>query len=150
MATPEQLDAINDQALRWLARREYGRHELQRRLRGKGYDDDAIEHILEQLQRNGLQSDQRYTESYIRSRSGRGFGPLRIRAELGERGISSDLITTMLDPNAPEWQRQACNALGKRFADAPTDLRQRAQRERFLRYRGFDHGQIAQAMAEYA
>jgi len=145
----DALDAAREQAMRWLARREYAHAELRRRLRAKGHSDAAIDSVLQRLQDLDLQSDQRFAEAYIRARSGRGYGPLRIRAELGERGVDGALIASQLDPNAPHWQQQASDALLKRFPQPPTDPSERARRERFLRYRGFEHRDIAQAMANY-
>ena len=136
--------------MRWLARREYARAELQRRLHGKGYSDAAIETTLERLLELDLQSDQRFTESYIRARSVRGYGPLRIRAELGERGIGREMIAAMLDLNDEHWQQRATDALMKRYPEPPPDRRERARREQFLRYRGFVQQQVSRAMAQYS
>lgn len=135
--------------MRWLARREYARAELQRRLHGKGYSDAAIEATLARLLELDLQSDQRFTESYIRARSVRGYGPLRIRAELGERGIGRNMIAAMLDLNDEHWQQLATDALMKRYPEPPADRRERARREQFLRYRGFLQQQVSRAMAAY-
>ena len=149
MTAAEEFSAAYEQALRWLARREYGQVELQRRLRAKEHTDSAIDATLERLRANGLQSDQRFVEAYIRGRSQRGYGPLRIRAELSERGLDRELISEMLDPDDQQWTEQAGGALQKRFPEPPVDARERARRERFLRYRGFVHGQIAKAMSQY-
>lgn len=150
MPDEDELHAAKEQAMRWLARREYARVELQRRLHGKGYSDAAIEATLERLLELDLQSDQRFTESYIRARSIRGYGPLRIRAELGERGVPRDMIAAMLDLNDEQWQQLATDALMKRYPQPPPDGRERARREQFLRYRGFVQQQVSGAMAQYS
>ena len=149
MSDAEDLNATLEQALRWLARREYARAELQRRLRAKGHQADHIDTALQRLQDNGLQSDERFTESFIRSRRQRGYGPLRIRAELHERGVDKLMISDMLDPDDDQWHHQATDALLKRFPEPPTDIRERARRERFLRYRGFVQQQVSRAMSRY-
>ena len=149
MPDDDELQATKQQAMRWLARREYARVELQRRLHGKGYSEAAVDATLERLLELDLQSDQRFTESYIRARTVRGYGPLRIRAELGERGVSRDMIATILDLNDDHWQQLATDALMKRHPVAPTDSAERARRERFLRYRGFVQQQVSRAMAQY-
>ena len=150
MADDDELHAAKEQAMRWLARREYARVELQRRLLGKGYSESAVNATLERLLELDLQSDLRFTESYIRARTQRGNGPLRIRAELGERGVAREMIADMLDLNDQQWQQRACDALLKRYPDAPPDSAERARRERFLRYRGFVQQQVSWAMARYA
>jgi regulatory protein len=145
-----------------LARREYARGELQRRLRSKGYPDDAIDDCLDALEQAGLQSDVRFTEEYIRMRHRRGYGPLRITAELGERGIARRLIDEQLnafiepsvEPSvkhaADHWSEQAGQALYKRYPEPPPDLRERVRRERFLRNRGFSADQVKAAMRNYS
>jgi regulatory protein len=149
MSDDDPLHAATEQAMRWLARREYGRVELQRRLHRKGHCEAAVNATLDRLLELDLQSDERFTESYIRARSQRGYGPLRIRAELGERGVSRDLIAAMLDLNEHQWLQLATDALMKRYPDAPPDSAERSRRERFLRYRGFVQQQVAHAMAAY-
>ena len=58
---------------------------------------------MTELARAGLQSDQRYTESYINQRISRGYGPLRIRRELAERGVATDLIEQALEALDVDW-----------------------------------------------
>ena len=149
-ATGEAIrEAVREQALRWLDRREYAHGELQRRLRSKGYPGDTIDDCLDALEQAGLQSDRRFTEEYIRMRHRRGYGPLRITAELGERGITRGLIDELLDADAGHWRQQADHALQKRYPEPPPDLRERARRERFLRNRGFSTDQVRAAMRHY-
>jgi len=155
-------EAVREQALRWLARREYARGELQRRLRAKGYPGDSIDDCLDALEQAGLQSDRRFTEEYIRMRHRRGYGPLRITAELGERGIARRLIDEQLgayteqraeqgaEQAAEPWAEQATHALQKRYPEPPPDLRERIRRERFLRNRGFSTDQVKTAMCNYS
>ena len=147
---------VRDQAMRWLVRREYGRLELSRRLRSKGYEQAAIDGVVQSLTDEGSQSDQRFTDEYIHARANRGFGPNRIGAELGERGIERDLITSQLDRDGAAWDDRALVALRKRFApaepvgDYSRDARERQRRERFLHQRGFTPTQIRWAMSQPA
>ena len=161
---------VRDQAMRWLVRREYGQRELSRRLCAKGFDPAEVDSVVQTLTEEGSQSDQRFVEEYIRARVKRGFGPDRIAAELGERGIDRDLIASRLDRDATEWEQQAVVVLRKRFPpaepmteppaepipDSPADslanygadARERQRRERFLRYRGFSPAQVRRAMRD--
>lgn len=70
-----------------LARREHGRAELTRKLRQRGAPAELIEAALERLADEGLLSESRYIESFIRGRASSGYGPLRIREELTQRGL---------------------------------------------------------------
>lgn len=86
-----------------LARREHSASELQRKLRQKGCAADDIKTSLECLQEQGLLSDQRFVESYVNMRKNRGYGPLRILAELQEKGVSAELAETMVYHPDNDW-----------------------------------------------
>lgn len=140
-----------DDAIRLLARREYSCAELTSRLAAKGHDPNAVAECLERLAEQNLQSDERFTEHFIRSRVGRGQGPMKILAELGNRGIGGAFAREALaDYEAAEgldWYQLACDTLARRF-DSPGDSpRERTRRERFLAGRGFDFDQVRHALS---
>jgi len=94
--------------------------------------------VLDALAAQGLQSDPRFTEQYVQQRRRKGYGPLRIGAELQERGIPADLAEAWLDPRDPDWREQLREVARGKFGDAPpADRREMARRARFLEYRGF-------------
>lgn len=137
-----------DDALRLLARREYSRAELEGRLAAKGHEESAIAECLDALAEQGLQSDTRFAESFLRSRVLRGQGPRRIRQELAQRGIERDLIRTAFAEAEPgvDWFALACETLARRFSGPGDTPRERARRERFLAGRGFDFDQVRHAL----
>ena len=138
-----------DDAIRLLARREYSRAELAGRLAARNHDAESIQQALDALEAEGLQSDARFAESFVRSRLARGQGPMKVRAGLHERGIERELIGTVLDAaqTATDWRVLACEALAKRFDGPGATPRERARRERFLAGRGFDFEQMKYALA---
>jgi len=81
-------DAIEarKKAMDLLARREHARGELERKLAAAGFDADIAADVLQRLADEGLQSDRRFVESFVQSRINQGKGPLRIHADLGQRG----------------------------------------------------------------
>lgn len=96
-----------------------------------------------QLIQEGLLSDQRFAEVYARGRFERGYGPLRIRAELRERGVGSDLAEQMLAGLSRSWVESAGRQRSKRFGcHLPSGYRERAKQKRFLQQRGFSSDQI--------
>lgn len=130
-----------------LARREYARRELGRRLKAKGMPADLIEQVLDDLVAENLQSDARFAESFVSARSGRGQGPVRIRMELEQRGVASGLIENALDEAGVDWGELATEVRRKRFGpELPGDFRERARQSRFLQYRGFEAGHLARAL----
>lgn len=121
-----------------MTRREHAAVELSAKLRDRGYDSAEVEAELERLAAAGLQSDFRFAESYVSARLARGDGPLRLRAALRERGVDSELIETLLQAHAGDWEQRAREAAAKRFGSRPPrDWDERARRARFLQGRGF-------------
>ena len=143
----DELQEIRHRAIKLLAIREHSRLQLARKLGDRGYGSDEVDAALGQLAREGLQSDERFTESFIRSRIERGQGPIRIAAELRERGVDDSLISDHLDFSDPQWQQQVVEVRRKRFgATPPDDYHARAKQARFLQYRGFTSEQIRRVL----
>ena len=139
MAETADLDEVARRALRLLARREHSRRELELKL-GRHFPTPLIEAALDELAERNLQSDARFAEAYVRSRRDKGFGPLRIRAELQERGIDTSLLDHHLNEEDPAWRRAMAALVERKFGDRPpADRREAARRARFLAQRGFPH-----------
>jgi len=125
-----------------LARREHSLQELLTKLRRRFEDTARLEEELRKLASENLQSDFRLAESYVRQRADRGYGPLRIRQELRERGVSAETIASAFGTAAPDWPSLACRVLRKKFGShSPVDKREQARRARFMQYRGFEADQ---------
>ncbi len=130
--------AIELAAVRFLAVREHSRHELRRKLRGRSHDPGLIDGVLDDLERQQLLSDERFAEQYLEQRMRRGFGPLRIRAELEQRGVADPVIAAALQRAHPDWEGLLVEAAARKFGEQPGfDLRDLARRGRFLEQRGF-------------
>ena len=137
--------------MRLLARREHSTRELQGKLSSRGYARSEISQVLEQLAGRDLLSDRRFTEAFLRSRLERGQGPLKIRAQLAERGVSASLIDAALEAADVDWDQRAAAARCRRFGAAPPEDRAgMARQARFLRGRGFSEGQVARAVLSEA
>ena len=103
---------------------------------------DLIQTEVQKLTESGLQSNARLAESFIRSRANRGQGPLKIRMELRNKGISDAEIELAMEEAATDWQAIAIEVAEKKFQLEDPDPRQRAKRQRFLQQRGFSFEQI--------
>lgn len=125
-------------AMDLLARREHSFKELVDKLFRRFPDRDLISEQLTQLQLENLQSDERFVESFVNGRKSRGKGPMVIRQELKQRGISAELISTLLDEDQELWLAIAEKTYHKKFGDkAIADQKDKARRIRFMQYRGF-------------
>lgn len=157
--TSVPADDIEARLVALLARREHGRAELIQKLTARGFTREEVARGVDDLSVRGLQSDQRFAGMFARQRLERGYGALRIRAELTQRGIESSIIDAAFAEAAPEVDdpvaraaellrrrlgRQASRAGDSALGDDP---RSRARWLRFLGQRGFDFATAQQALA---
>jgi len=140
---------IRERAVRLLARREHSRHELRAKLLRREQDEAAVDEVLAELADERLLSDQRFAEAYVRARYGQGHGPLKIRAELQQRGVDDSLAAPEVNAYADDWAALAVSVRRRRFGDgAPADLRERQRQYRYLAGRGFTSEQIRHAFED--
>ena len=130
-----------------LAGRDFSRRELAERLLRKGYGAGVVEEAVGNLVAEGLLRDERYVESFVTQRAGRGHGPVRIRMDLRERGVEGELIEQALGATEVDWVRAAREARRRKFGVSPPgDYHERAKQARFLQSRGFSSDQIRAAL----
>lgn len=137
-------------AMDYLSRREYAVHELSQKLLAKGYEAGDVSDALARLTDQDLLSDQRFTEAFINQRINRGSGPLKIRVELRQKGISDAMIETFLNERDVLWQENALAVRIKKYgSEQPSDVKETARQSRFLQSRGFSSEQTRYAMSHY-
>jgi regulatory protein len=131
--------SLQSTALRLLSMREHSRDELRRKLRSKSEDceEGALDAVLDRLAENGLQSDARFAESYVRSKASR-MGQSRLRRELLERGVSTEIVAGALEEALPDDELTRARAVwARKFGAPPQDRNEWARQARFLQTRGF-------------
>ena len=85
----------------FLARREYSSKEIYQKMSRRVEFREMLDDVIQQLVEDGLISDARFAESYFQSRKNRGFGPLRIKNELKQKGINEGLFNEIQE--GTEW-----------------------------------------------
>ena len=152
--SPEEVDRFSDlkearkKAMDYLARREYGQRELEQKLIAAGFESVVVSEIVDKLNREGLQDDRRFIDNFAQSRINQGKGPVRVRQELGERGLDAGLIEEVLEDVTEDWFELARQVRGKKFgSDLPRDFKEKARQMRFLQYRGFESAHIQAAIS---
>ncbi|MBK1720764.1 RecX family transcriptional regulator [Thiocystis violacea] len=109
-----------------------------RKIQARGFSDGDAGLVLDRLERDGALDERRLAEQYVSERAHKGFGPLRIRAELREKGLADDLIGRYLHPFDEAWSEYLARAHERRFhAGQPIDRSDYAKQARFLEQRGF-------------
>lgn len=129
-------------ALKMLARREYGRDELARKLVEKGCAAQLAADTVAGLATGHLVSDERFVAALVRARREQGYGPLRILHELTEKGIGPEIAGSAVAAGG-DWLDEARRVHRKRFGGKRVaNVAERAKQARFLQYRGFTFEQI--------
>ncbi len=154
--TPGEADPFCDplearkKAMDYLARREYGRLELQAKLEGAGFATETARVAVDRLACESLQCDHRFIENFIQSRINQGKGPVRIRLDLGERKLEAGLVDELLSACDEDWRALARQIREKKFGPkVPAEFKEKARQMRFLQYRGFESDQIQAAMVPH-
>lgn len=130
--------SIREAAMNYLSRREHATQELFQKLLAKGYEPEDITAALARLSEQGLLSDARFAEAFIHQRLNRGSGPLKIRTELRQKGVSDAMIAEFLNERDSLWRKSAQEVRSKKYgSDIPVDLKEKARQARFLQSRGF-------------
>jgi regulatory protein len=134
---------LREAALRLLARREHSCVELSHKLSRRGWPEPEVASIIDELAGENLQSDERFAESYARSRAAKHYGPVRIRAELGERGIDRALADRAIRELETDWFTLAADWYERRYGTEPAeDIKEKSRRQQALARRGFTHEHV--------
>ena len=157
--------ALKSRALRWLAQRDHGRAELERKLvtharalarlaeqaaAASGTEPDEpgfgsveepelrrrVELVLEQLAAAGLLNEARMAEAMLNARAPR-FGERRLRQTMQQRGLEPALVDASL-ASVRDTELERARALWLRRFDGPgATPAERVRQMRFLVGRGF-------------
>ena len=147
------MDLDNSKSVRikimdFLARREHTTKEIFIKLENRVESVDILSAEIKKLEEEGLIDHQRFTEQYIHSRSAKGYGPLRIKQELKQRGVNENISQPLL--NNIDWTSLAIEVLEKKVNhEFPEETKLVLKLKKFLNYRGFDFSQIDQAFSSY-
>jgi regulatory protein len=134
-------------AMDLLTGREYSRAELATKLNKRFDNHPSIEEVLVKITEEGLQSDKRFAEAYVRSRIYRGHGLARIRQDIRQKGVSDELVGRALDEADIDWYELAKDVAKRKFGNRQAaDQREKAKRMRFMQYRGFNYDQTKYAL----
>lgn len=128
--------SLKARALRLLARREYSRAELERKLAAHADEPGALAQALDELSALGFINEERVAASLLHRRAPR-LGAARVLQEMKAKGLgaaaladaAAQLRETELERARAVWQ--------KKFGAPAASLAERARQARFLASRGF-------------
>jgi regulatory protein len=139
----DQISEIRNQALAYLTRREHSRSELAQKLYKKGFPEEIVDEVLQELLVAGVQSDARFCETFIYARRNHGYGPIKIKLELQEHGVAAETLEEKLQCRDALWDELASKVRVKKFGSSiPEEFAEKAKQMKFLQYKGFTSEQI--------
>ncbi len=145
------LEKVRLQAVRFLARREYCEKELTRKLTSRGASLESAQRVVGEFRDRDMINDARFAQALVRVRMSRGYGPIKIKNELRQKGVSSDLIESSLKFDRDVWRDQIVGVLDRKYKDVtPADYSEWARRARFLQSRGYSTSQIRESLGDFA
>jgi len=128
---------LRERALRLLARREYARAELARKLAPYAESSEVVDALLDDLESRRLLSDERYAEMRVNVRSAR-YGNARLIQEMRATGVGAEAVDQALAAAGDEFSR-ARQVWSRKFGEntPPQEASERARQANFLMRRGF-------------
>jgi regulatory protein len=138
-----------DKACELLARRSHFRAEIERKLRQRGFDETAVSSALNRLSELGYLDDAACAHSLaLGPLSRRGYGPLRMRAELERRGAPAKEAAAAVETVFVDGEEEAARRVAERWLSRRTA--DRAALARHLGRKGFSSGTVLRLARELA
>ena len=153
MSPSEKRHDLQHEATRLLARRAFSRGELRDRLSESAEQQD-LERVLDRLEELNLLNDLEYAYNLASDRSGRGWGPGKIRAELARRQVPGSFIPDVIESVVSEADeplvlaRYLQHLLAKQ--NALVDQKKARKLIQHLQRRGFSESAIRRCLADVA
>ena len=126
-----------------LSRREHSEKEIYLKFVNLVNSKDILLEEILKLKEEGLISNQRYAEAYIRSRFHSGFGPVRIKYELEKKGVIKTIIKTAFQETDLDWDDKLKSEFKKKYESNDMKSLNDNKISKFFLYRGFDLEKIS-------
>lgn len=117
----QQEDAYYDKALSYLGKENYTVHSLSKKLLDKGASQKQVDSIVKRLSGENLLDDERYARTYSEDVAKiRCLGKKRILRDLKEKGVSQDILSSLLFPEEEELSKAlvAANIYDRKYSRA--------------------------------
>lgn len=149
-----QFSRLLDRAMRILTLRDHSEAEFRRKLslsveraaqfaKTKAQEPETvspeqIDRVVAWCYENRYLDDAHFAERFVVSRSRKGYGPQRIRMELGQKGIEKSLIDRVLMETDIDWSQRVFDVAERKFGlPFPRDWKEKAKIQRYLMAKGY-------------
>ena len=135
-----------------LSRREHSCSELKTKLYSRKFSSSSIEYTLNECERLGFINDLNFATRYVAELQFKSYGIFRLREKLYRKGISKDIIETVLAKLDQNEEKQSARALmEKKLHQLRRETDEQKKRQKLYRYlisRGFSSDIVRELMNE--
>ena len=137
----ELVNKAKQRAYKLLEYRVRSKAEIARRLKTAGFEEDVIEETLTRLEELNFVDDAQFSQSWVNHRmTGKPMGKTRIKWELRQKGVPTDIAEEALSTIEPEAEYESAMDAARRRWEKDKDPDEWAKRRRlasYLRRQGF-------------
>ncbi|SFJ24908.1 regulatory protein RecX [Thermoflavimicrobium dichotomicum] len=148
----EEYNQVRLSALRYLSHKPRTTQELRQYLMRKEFHEGYIEKVIDEMMRLGYLDDQQYARAWVDERRNRkGYGALRVKKELKQKGIASKWIDEAMSKVDQSEERQlAMEVAERRYLRIQHESWPKIERKlgQFLLYRGFSMDVVYEVLRE--
>jgi len=152
LATEERAKALK-KAFDLLSRRDHSRSELKTKLYQRKFSGVNIEYALGECERLNLIDDHNFAIRYVAELKFKKYGVFRLREKLYRKGISKDIIETVLaDLDQDEEKNAAREAMEKKLRQLKRETDNQKKYQKLYRYlisRGFSSDTVRQLLEDF-
>ena len=149
----DELQRAYKQALGMLHRRRHTRREISIKLKQKNYPDDVIHSVCERLEKMGKLDPGEFALVYVREKIKLSdIGPSRLRGELRERGVPSEIADKILAEHfTADVQREKIKLLCEKLArkGMPKDRSDAQKMIAKIGRKGYDFSLILEVIRDF-
>ena len=150
LKTGDELEVTYQKALHFLSYRPRSSAEVRQNLVKRGISEPLVEETMNRLQASGLVNDEAFARAWVENRNSfRPRGKPALRMELRQKGLSEEIVQTVLDTQVNEAALafQAARKYARRLTGLDW-LEFRQKLSGFLARRGFSYTSIAPVVSE--
>ena len=150
----ELVSKAKERALTLLEYRARSRAEIARRLARAGFAEDIVDETVARLESMGLIDDAQFSQAWVNHRmAGKPMGKTRIKWELRQKGVATELVDAALSSVDPEAERSSAREAATRRLKKDSGLDERTRRRKtasYLQRQGFSWETINSVLNELA
>lgn len=133
-----------------VARKMVTERELRTKLTDKGYDTMICDIVIDTMREYNYINDADYCVSFLDYAASKGWGKLKIHAELKRRGVDESAVSAALAEFDDCPEERIYDILCRKFDSADVkDFKQKQKVLRFFASRGFDFDSIQSAVSRF-